>query len=57
MPSRDFSQPFISAAVGSFGGATIVAPTTRSSVVSNAPATSVRHSVIRVQVRSVSPGA
>ena len=36
---------------------TIVAPVTRSSVVSNAPATSVRQSVIRVQVRSVSPGA
>jgi hypothetical protein len=57
MPSRAASQPRIRAAVGSCSGATTVAPVTRASTVSNELATSVRHGVIRVQARSVSPGA
>ena len=57
IPRRVANQPRISAAVGSAGGATTVASTTRASIVSNAPATRVRHGVIRVQARSVSPGA
>ena len=51
------ASPRISAAVGSDSGATTVADTTGDSIVSNAPATSVRHGVIRLQARSVSPGA
>ncbi len=55
MPSRLRSQPRISAAVGSVGGATTTASVSCASVVSKAPATRVRHGVILVQARSVSP--
>jgi hypothetical protein len=47
----------MSAAVGSVAGAVTVASTICEESVSNVPATRVRHRVIRVQARSVSPGA